>query len=136
VRPHRGGRGEARLHPLGEKRRHDPGQDVTRAGRRQRRRAAGDERSLSRRADECPLALEDHDAPEAVHGTAQRFEPVRIDPRRLLVEQPTQLTRMRREDRRGFALERPELTETVGVDHGRQIGVLQQPVDQIVPLRA
>ena len=65
-------------------------------------------------------ALQEHDAAEPRRRAAHRVEPVRVDLARVDPEQPRELARVRRQDRRRAPLERLELPERVGVDDDRQ----------------
>jgi hypothetical protein len=56
---------------------------------------------------------------------------MRIDPGRLDLEQSRELAGMRREDSRGIPLDRFEGEERVCIDDRRQLGLLQQPPDEL-----
>ena len=64
------------------------------------RRRAADEDALARRSHERVGALQEADAAEPVGGAPHRVEPPGVHLRRVLPEQPGQLARVRRKDRR------------------------------------
>ena len=74
--------------------------------------------------------LEQADAAELRRRCSHRFEPVRVHLRRVASEQPAELAGVRRQHRRRRPLERLQPVEAVGVDHGRQVGLLEQPTDE------
>ena len=93
------------LQALGEERADDPGEDVARAGGRERRRAGRrDEHALPGAATSVSAPLSRTTQPKRSTRAAHGLEPVRVDPRRLLAEQPRELARVRRQHgRRGRA---------------------------------
>ena len=68
------------VHALGEKRRHNAGEDVAGSGGRQRRAPAADERAGPGRPDQRVRTLQEDDAAETVDCASQRLEPVGVDP--------------------------------------------------------
>ncbi len=104
-----------------------PVQDITCPGGGENRSATVHEHALAGSGDQAPVAFEQDDAAEPVHSPSSRLEPVRVHPRRLLVDQPPELAGMRREDTWRGPVTRLELPERVAVDDGGELRVGQQP---------
>ena len=132
VRDGRGRRGQPRLHALREERRHDAGQHVAGPGGRECGRSVrGDEDALARRGDERVGALQQDHRAEARSGATSGVETVGVDLLRIRAEQPCELAAVRRQHGRGRAGERLQLPQRVGVEHDRQLELLEQDPHQL-----
>ena len=122
-----------RLDALREEGSDDPGQHVPCARCRERRRPeVAHDHVPPGRGDDRVGALEQDDRGVSLRRIADGFEPVRVDPLRVAVEQPSELARMRREYRRSRASDRLELEERIGVDYGGKVDLLEQCADDAV----
>ena len=126
VRRRRRCRRQAGVHALGEERADDPGQDVARPRRRQRR-PAGCRRSapprVRRRASRSPSAgRRSRTVSTAWSRACRRCASTHA---RLDAEQAGELAGVRREHRRRRPRERLQPEQRVGVDDRRQVGLLR-----------
>jgi hypothetical protein len=132
MRGRRGGGSESRLHPLGQERGHYPREYVAAAGSREPGGVdCPHEHAVPRCSDQRVCPLQKDDAVIALDCLFERSEPVRIDPARVLSYQASELAGVRRQDGRRVPLERLQLEERVRVDDRRQLGLREQPTDEL-----
>ena len=105
MHPHAGGgRGEG-IHPLGEQRAEDAAQDVPGArGRQYRGAERADRGGPVGRGDDRVVALQHDDRLGAPRRVARALQPLSLDGVAVGPQQPAELARVRREDRRRAAL--------------------------------